>query len=113
MKVAIVGSRSFNDYERLEQCIASISSDIEVIVSGGAKGADSLAANYAREHGIELEEYLPEYSRYGRAATIVRNRQIVDASDMILAFWDGCSKGTKSTLDYARKCNKQVVIEMI
>lgn len=113
MKVAVIGSRSFSDYERLEKSLSSVNVTIDVIVSGGAKGADSLAAAYAKNHGIELLEFLPEYSRYGRAATIVRNRQIVDASDVVIAFWDGTSKGTKSSLDYARKNNKQVIIELI
>lgn len=113
MKVAIIGSRSFTDYERLEKRLSSINVVIDVIVSGGAKGADSLAVDYAKSHGIELVEFLPEYNKYGRAATIVRNRQIVDASDAVIAFWDGTSKGTKNSLDYARKKNKQVVIELI
>ena len=54
--------------------------------------------------------FLPEYERYGRAAPIVRNKQIVDYADKIVAFWDGSSKGTLSVIRYAQKLGKECVI---
>lgn len=112
MRLAIVGSRGFMDYNRLCQGIANLGDTIECIVSGGARGADSLAAQYARENGIELVEFLPEYDKYGRSAPIIRNKSIVDNADCVLAFWDGASRGTKNSIDYARRQGKRVVIEL-
>ena len=82
----------------------------ECIISGGAKGADSLARQYANEHAIAIVEYKPEWDKYGRAAGFIRNTDIVNNSDMIIAFWDGKSKGTKHSIGLAHKLNKQVII---
>ena len=102
MRIAIVGSRTVsvaNLHEYLSDC--------DEIVSGGAKGVDSCAAAYAKENGIKLTAFLPQYERYGRAAPIVRNKEIVDYADKIFIFWDGSSKGTLSVIKYAQKVNKE------
>ena len=101
MKIAIVGSRSITKVN-----IENYVSEGDEIVSGGADGVDSYAAEYARAHGLKLTEFLPQYERYGRGAPIVRNREIVDYADMILAFWNGSSKGTLSVIKYAEKIGK-------
>ena len=101
MKIAIIGSRSIKEIN-IEEYVKNA----DEIVSGGACGVDSIAAAYAKEKGIRLTVFLPEYSKYGRAAPIVRNRQIVDYSDKIIAFWDGRSKGTEYTVKYAQRVNK-------
>ena len=69
-------------------------------------GVDRCAAEYAKENGIKLTELVPQYEQYGRAAPIVRNKEIVDYSDKIIAFWDGKSKGTLSVIKYAQKTGK-------
>ncbi len=101
MKIAIVGSRNVTVSD-----IGRYISDVREIVSGGAAGVDSCAAEYAKENGIRLTTFLPQYERYGRAAPIVRNKKIVDYSDKIIAFWDGNSKGTLSVIKYAQKTKK-------
>ncbi len=101
MKIAVVGSRSITELD-----LAPYLSDCDEIVSGGARGVDACAAEYARANEIKLTEFLPEYERYGRAAPIIRNRQIVDYADKIIAFWDGSSKGTLSVIQYAKKAGK-------
>ncbi len=101
MKIGIVGSRNITAVN-IEQYI----SDCDEIVSGGAVGVDRLAAKYAQKNGVALVEFLPQYERYGRAAPIVRNKQIVDYADKIVAFWDGKSKGTLSVIEYAQKVGK-------
>lgn len=101
MKIAIVGSRNIEAAD-----IGKYVSAGDEIISGGAKGADALAAEYARNNGLKLTVFLPEYEKYGRAAPIVRNKQIVDCADKIIAFWDGSSKGTLSVLKYAEKTGK-------
>ena len=101
MKIAIVGSRDITVTD-----IGRYISDGEEIVSGGAAGVDCCAAEYAKEKGIKLTVFLPQYERYGRAAPIVRNKQIVDYADKVVAFWNGISKGTLSVIKYAEKTGK-------
>jgi len=102
MKVAIIGSRNivvknFSPYLPKE-CVE--------IVSGGAVGIDRCAAEYAKATGLILTEFLPQYQRYGRGAPIVRNKQIVEYADYVLAFWDGTSKGTKSVIQLCERLGK-------
>jgi len=108
MKIGVVGSRTFDDYKLLTDTLESLVDDIEVIVSGGANGADKLAAKYAQNKDIDLIEFLPQWQLHGRSAGIIRNRSIVQESDMVLAFWDGLSKGTANTISRARKAGKAV-----
>ena len=99
MKVAIIGSRNII----LDDIGLYILDFCEEIVTGGAVGIDTCAAEYAKKKGIKLTQFLPQYSIFGRAAPIVRNKKIVDYSDKIIAFWDGKSKGTLSVIKYAKK----------
>ena len=101
MRIAIVGSRNV-----IIDSITEFVADNDEIVSGGAIGVDQYAANYAREHGLKLTEFLPEYEKYGRAAPILRNKQIVDYADKIVVFWDGKSRGSLSVIKYAEKVGK-------
>ena len=102
MKLAIVGSR---------KCpVIDIASYIEflpdMIISGGAIGVDTLARQLAEQNNIPIIEFLPEYSKYGRKAPLMRNIQIVENCDFVIAFWDGKSPGTKFTIEYAKKLGK-------
>jgi predicted Rossmann fold nucleotide-binding protein DprA/Smf involved in DNA uptake len=110
MKLAIIGSRSFDDYDLLRRMVSTHYPDVTFIISGGAIGADRLARRYAGEHGLELHEHLPDWKRFGRAAGQIRNRLIIDDADAVLAFWDGSSKGTLGGLEYARRRGKQIVV---
>ena len=101
MRIGVVGSRDIKELD-----IGDHINECEEIVSGGAGGVDTLAAEYARKKGVKLTVFLPEYKRYGRGAPIVRNKKIVDYADRIIAFWNGRSKGTLSVIDYARKIGK-------
>ena len=111
MKVAVIGSRSFDDYDLLERTLSELS--ISLLVSGGAKGADSLAERYADEHQISKQVFLPDYARYGRGAPLQRNYQIVDAAERVVAFWDQKSRGTRHTIEYAERVGKPVTIILI
>lgn len=109
MKVLICGSRAFNDYELLKKVIRN-PKKISTIITGCAKGADMLAIRYALEHNIPIEKYPAEWDVYGKSAGIRRNIIMVNKADAILAFWDGKSKGTKFTIDYAIKSNKYIKV---
>lgn len=111
MKIGVVGCRHFNDYRFLKAILVKHTKLGEhSIVSGGAKGADSLAKKYAQEFNIPIEEFFPDWNRHGRSAGPRRNKQIVDASDIIIAFWNGRSMGTASTVGLAVKVKKPVYI---
>ncbi len=105
MKIAVIGSRNIVGID-----IEKYASDADEIVSGGAVGVDTCAAEYARANSLKLTVFLPEYERYGRGAPIVRNKQIVDYADKVIAFWDGKSKGTLSVIKYAEKVGKECEI---
>lgn len=110
MRVGVIGSRDINCDFYPFLCYY-IPKSVSEIVSGGADGADTLAAQYAHQNSIHLTEFLPEYSKYGRRATLVRNDLIVDNSEYILAFWDGKSRGTAYTI---KKCiEKQLPIRIL
>lgn len=110
MKLAIIGGRDFDDYKRLCRVMGKVKTPVTVIVSGGALGADSLGARWADEHGIEKEIYLPDWSGLGKRAGFVRNQQIIDAADSVLAFWDKISKGTAHGIGLAKKQNKPIKV---
>ena len=105
MKIAVIGSRNLQVND-----IGKYVSEGDEIVSGGAVGVDSSAAEYAKKAGLKLTVFLPEYERYGRAAPIVRNKKIVDYADKVIAFWNGSSKGTLSVIKYAEKSGKSCEI---
>ena len=109
MKVAIVGSRSI----LLENIGEYLPPQTSEIISGGAKGIDSCAANYAKANGLKLTEFLPEYSRYGRAAPLKRNDKIIEAADLVIIFWNGNSKGSKYVINKCKKSRKPHVVHII
>lgn len=102
MKIGVVGSRDLF----IDEMYKYIPSSCEKIISGGAIGIDECAAKYAKKQGIKLVEILPDYKKYGKAAPVLRNKTIADESDIVIAFWDGHSKGTRSIIDYCKKTNK-------
>ena len=104
MKVAVIGSRNLA-IKNLGEFIPEGTTEI---VSGGARGIDSCAREYAHANGIKLTEFLPEYDLYGRAAPIKRNYLIIDYADIVLAFWDGQSRGTKMVIDTCKKIGKEI-----
>jgi hypothetical protein len=104
MKIAVIGSRSFKDYDLLKVTLDQYK--IKLLISGGAKGADTLALKYAEEHDIPFKVFEPDWKAYQRAAGHHRNRQMVDACDFVLAFWDGVSRGTLQAINYAKSSGK-------
>ncbi|MGN0660744.1 MAG: hypothetical protein ACI4JX_03385 [Oscillospiraceae bacterium] len=106
MKIAIVGSRNLT----VQNLGKYLPDGVTEIVSGGARGIDSCAREYAYANGLKLTEFLPDYNKYGRRAPIVRNDLIIDYADIILAFWDGKSRGTKYVIENCKIKNKKVTV---
>lgn len=121
MKLAIIGSRFFTDYELFKEKLLRYCkfSDwgVDTIVSGGAKGVDSMAMQFADEMCFEKIEHLPDLSggkSFGQAA-FARNLKIIDDADLIVAFWDGRYEkcGTRMALNSAMERGKDVIIVRI
>ncbi len=106
MKVAVIGSRSLyvSDLEKY------LPTNTTEIVSGGAIGVDTSAREYSLSHGIKLTEFLPEYEKYGRSAPLKRNITIIEYADIVLAFWDGQSRGTKFVIDNCHRLGVEVKV---
>ena len=106
MKTMVVGSRSITAFD----LSAHIPPQTHLIISGGAAGVDTLAEHYADAHGISKLILRPNYARFGRAAPLKRNEEMVDLADLVLIVWDGLSRGSAHTLRYANKKGKQVCL---
>lgn len=114
MKLALVGGRYYDDYALFITEIGSQSlydiNDVTEIVSGGAIGVDAMAKKLAKELGITYTVFKPDWKQFGRAAGPIRNKSIIEHADVVHAFWDGKSPGTKSSVGIANKLDKPLCI---
>lgn len=110
----IAGSRDFNDYNLLRDAVnyylVSRNLTEVTIVSGKARGADTLGEQYAREKGFPVLEFAADWNRYGKSAGHRRNREMAHASQGLVALWDGTSPGTKGMIDYAQSQGLNVLV---
>ena len=109
MRLAIIGSRGLT-VDNIEEYIPD---GVDEIVSGGAKGVDLCAKEYAVKNNIKYTEFKPQYDRFGRVAPIKRNDEIINYADGVLAFWDLKSKGTQYTVKKAQSLGKSVTLIII
>lgn len=106
MKVAVIGSRGL----KVDSIKKYLPENVSEIVSGGAVGVDTCARRYALEENIKLTEFFPDYKRFGKYAPLERNKKIVEYADVVLAFWDGISKGTLFVINECKKKNVPVQV---
>ena len=116
LKVAIVGTRtpklSYSEWEKL--LLEEISpDDMSLIVSGGAAGIDTYAKLFAGRHQIPLMEFLPDYSKFGIKAPLIRNTKIIKEASKVIAFPSEGSRGTFHAISEARRLKKTVVVKKI
>lgn len=113
VKLAIVGSRYFSDYDvvakHVKEYIDSIGAP-SMIISGGATGVDSLAVQYADKYEIPKLVFKPQWGKYGKAAGPIRNKLIVNECTHLIAFMAEDSVGTKDTVEYAKSVNRPMTI---
>ena len=109
-KIIIAGGRDFMDYNLLKEKTDKILQEKKVthkivIISGCARGADTLGLRYASENAFDVEEYPANWDKYGKKAGYMRNVEMAENADALIAFWDGKSKGTKHMIDIATERN--------
>lgn len=116
MKVAVVGSRGWTNREQVRRELFKLlrlvggytrRKEIE-IVSGGAQGPDTIAVEWAHSGGMPFRIIRPDWDKYGKGAGMLRNAEIVANADMVLAFWDGESKGTADTIKKSLAAKKEL-----
>lgn len=110
-KVIIAGSRNFNDYDMLKAFCDSIITEPCIVVSGNAQGADRLGEKYAQEKHYDVAMFLPQWSRHGKAAGPIRNELMADYADVLIAFWDGKSRGTVHMINAAKSKGLEVYVK--
>lgn len=129
MNVAVVGSRNWTDRELLNRVLRDLREHIVeqrdpseeepegnrglddlIIVSGGARGVDSMAADFAVVNWLGLVEHMPDWNRFGRSAAFKRNVLIVEDADLVLAFQRNRSSGTQHSIDLAHARNIPVIV---
>ena len=109
MKLAIVGSRNFNDYKKFKKhilevvCLWELDLSDLTIISGGAKGADSLAGEFATDFDIPIKIYSANWKKYGKAAGVLRNSQIINEATHVVAFPSVTGKGTQDSIKKAKE----------
>jgi hypothetical protein len=117
VKLAVVGSRQFEEqyYDDVRDLLESIVNnyDVKLIISGGARGIDSLAERFADEQNISKSIFPAQWDKYGKSAGYIRNQLIVDNCDKLVAFWDGKSKGTEHSINLAKEQSKLLKIYIL
>jgi|SRR3990167_2258570 len=110
MKTIIAGSRTIIDLELLEKAIELSCFEITEVFSGCASGVDTLGENWAIKNNISIRKFPADWDKHGKKAGILRNIQMGDEADALIAIWDGVSRGTKHMIDYATKKNLKVYV---
>lgn len=116
LRIIIAGGRDFNNMNLLEEYFKGLQDELGleynkvICISGTARGADKLGEEYAKFKGWEIERYPADWSKYGKSAGYIRNKQMADVGNILVAFWDEKSRGTKSMIDIAKSKSLKVYI---
>ena len=109
MWVAVVGSRDYPDWKAVREYVESLPEGTTV-VSGGARGVDSWAERAALACGLDTRIFPADWDQFGKRAGFMRNEMIVECADLVVAFWDGQSKGTLHSINLAKRLGKPVEV---
>ena len=117
-KLIVAGSRNYNDYSEFKKLIddnirrilkVNNASDIE-FVSGGCRGVDKMGEKYAEENGMNVKVFEADWKKYGKSAGPIRNSEMADYGDALIAFFNGESKGTLDMINKAKKKKMPITI---
>lgn len=111
MRTIIAGSREVTDPELVKRAVANCGWTITGVVSGCARGADTLGAEWALANGVPLFEYPADWDRYGKKAGMIRNKEMARYAQALIAIWDGESRGTKHMIEHATEHGLPVYVE--
>lgn len=106
MRIIIAGSRTFRNRRLVDETMEKYKAEVTAICCGGARGADALGREWALENGVEVLEFPAQWDLYGKAAGPLRNYEMAQAADFLVAFWDGKSRGTKNMIESMRRLGK-------
>jgi hypothetical protein len=109
-RTIIAGSRGVCQYDLVLRAIREAGWPISVVISGGARGADRLGEQYAIDEGIQIERFIPKWDLFGKRAGILRNEEMADAAEALIAIWDKKSTGTKHMIDAAKSRGLKVYV---
>ena len=114
-RVIVAGTRTLRDYDLVRRTLDRyLAGKTEVVIlSWGARGADALGERYARERGLPVERFPADWKRYGRAAGPLRNQQMAERGDALVAFWDGKSRGTRHMIECAKRKGLDVHVVLL
>jgi hypothetical protein len=110
MRTIIAGSRTINDFFLVERAVLESGFRITEVLSGGARGVDSLGEAWARRNGVLVSRFPAEWERYGKQAGYIRNEQMADRAEGLIAVWDGCSTGTGHMIEIAKRRGLRVFV---
>lgn len=110
MKVIIAGSRDIYANEFLDNVLEDYTTIIDEVVSGGARGIDTLAIMWAVKKHLPMKVFVADWNKYGKSAGAIRNKEMAEYADYLIAIWDGESKGTKNMIDVMTKLGKGVTV---
>lgn len=114
-KLIVAGGRDFMDYTKLEEALTQVAFNVYPdkdvsIVSGRARGADAMGYHFAIENGVKAYSFPAKWKEHGQSAGFIRNSEMANFADGLLAFWDGKSRGTRHMIDTMLKMGKEVHI---
>lgn len=111
MRTIVAGSRTYTNYRFAAMALdAHLRPEVDEIVSGGARGADALGEQYARERHLHLTIFPAKWSEHGKAAGAIRNKAMAEYADEAIVFWNGYSRGSKNMIDTMKKFGKPVLV---
>jgi len=113
VKVIIAGSRDINDLSLVEEAVEEATFPVTEIVSGTARGVDRLGEQYGLDNDIAVKKFPADWNKHGRSAGHIRNAEMAQYADGLIAIWDGKSRGTKSMIDIARNAGLWVSVKEI
>lgn len=110
-RIVVCGSRTWTDRDTIKRVLAEYESPF--VIDGAARGADSLANSVAIELGFSTQRFPADWERHGKTAGFIRNQKMLDEGKptLVIAFWDGESRGTKDTINRAKSMGIKVRIE--
>ena len=103
MKTIIAGGRECVDYRVVSKAMLQFGEEVTEVVSGCARGADTLGEQWARNHSIPIKRFPADWDKHGRGAGYIRNKYMANYADALVALWDGVSRGTANMIEEAKK----------